>query len=249
MTLRKHLQHAIRALGADDLPKEITIAGVTYRRASVFKHDFFAATGLYQGPPGKIVLKLGRQARFLGLPLAWIGRLLVGHEARLYRLLDGIEGIPRFTGLWRDNAFAHEYVEGHQLTKAEKVNDEFFDRLTALIEELHRRDVAYVDMEKRENVLVGDDGRPYLIDFQISWHLPANRGGNTWPARLILKVLQDADSYHLLKHRRRQRPDQLTPEQWQASYEPPLSISWHRRLFRPFTKVRRKALRQIETGS
>ncbi len=243
---RAYFQAAIRALGRDDPAPEIVVAGRTYRRVKVFKHDFFAATALYQGPAGKIVLKLGRRARFLGLPLAWIGRFLVGHEVRLYELVDGIPGVPRFTGRWGDHGFAHEFIEGHELTRGDVVDDDFFDRLSATIEALHRLDAAYVDLEKRENILVGDDGRPYLIDFQISWHLPANRGGRTWPARMILRVLQDADRYHLLKHRRRQRPDLLSADEWQASYEPPLSISWHRVLFRPLTRLRRKALRQIE---
>ncbi len=243
---RDYLRRAIRALGGDDPPERITLAGATYERVRIFKHDFFAATALYEGHAGKIVLKMGRRISFLGLPMAWVGQMLVRHEARLYRLVDGLPGIPRFTGLWGDNAFAHEFIEGHQLTKDDHVDDAFFDRLAALIAELHRRDIAYVDMEKRENILVGDDGRPYLIDFQISWHVPHNRGGRIWPARLILRILKDADNYHLLKHRRRQRPDLLTPEEWMASYDPPLSISWHRRLFRPMTNVRRKALRQIE---
>jgi len=243
---RAYLRTAIRALGRDDPPAQIVVDGQTYRRVAVFKHDFFAATALYECPAGRIVLKLGRRARFLGLPLAWIGRLLVTHESRLYELVDGIPGVPRFTGRWGDHAFTHEFVEGHELAKGDVVDDAFFDRLTALIDELHRRDMAYVDLEKRENILVGDDGRPYLIDFQISWHVPANRGGRTWPARLILHALQDADRYHLLKHRRRQRPDLMSLAELNASRDPPLSIAWHRVLFRPFTRLRRKALRQIE---
>ncbi len=246
MSVRSYFQAAIRALGRDDLPERVEIRGQTYDRVRTFKHDFFAATGLYEGPSGKIVLKLGRRVGFLGLPMAWIGRLLVGHESWLYEIVDGVPGIPRFTGRWGDNGFAHEFVEGHELTKGEWVNDAFFDKLAAVIEALHRRGVAYVDLEKRENILVGDDGDPYLIDFQISWHLPANRGGRTWPARLLMRVLTDADNYHLLKHRRRQRPDLITAEEWEASYHPPLSISWHRVLFRPWTHVRRKALRKIE---
>ncbi len=246
---RTYFRQAIRALGRDDPPERITIGGQTHNRVSIFKHDFFAATALYEGPGGKIVLKLGRHAPFLGVPMAWIGRLLIRHESRLYALVDGIDGIPKFVGRWGDNAFAHAFIPGHQLTRNEFVNDEFFDRLSDLIYELHRRDVAYVDMEKAENVLVGEDDRPYLIDFQISWHLRPNRGGRTSLARFVLRVLQDADRYHLLKHRRRQRPDLMSPADLAASYTPPLSISWHRYLFRPLTRLRRRALRQIEEGS
>jgi hypothetical protein len=246
MSVRSYLQKSIRALGSDDPPEEIVVGGQPHRRAVIFKHDFFAATALYEGPCGKVVLKLGRRAGLLGLPLGWIGRLLAQHESRLYELLGGIDGIPRFLGRWRDYGLMHEFVEGHQLAKGERVNDAFFDRLEGLIDEVHRRDAAYVDLEKRENILVGDDGRPYLIDFQISWHLPPNRGGRTSAARFILDVLQASDHYHLLKHRRRQRPDLLTADQYTASYTPPIYISWHRYLFRPFTNLRRKALRHIE---
>lgn len=246
---RKYFQSAIRALGRDDPPEQVVIGDQTYNRVSIFKHDFFAATALYQGQSGKIVAKFGRRIGFIGLPMGWIGRSLVRHEARLYELVDGVPGIPRFTGRCGKNGFAHEFIEGHELTKGEFVNDTFFDRLTDLIEKLHGKDIAYVDMEKRENILVGDDGNPYLIDFQISWHLRRRHGGATWPARIILRVLKDADSYHLLKHRRRQRPDLMTIKEIDASRRPPLSISWHRVLFRPLTRLRRKALEKIEGES
>jgi len=244
--VRRYFQKAIRAMGAADPPEQILVQGQVHTRLLVFKHDFFAATALYEGPLGKVVLKLGRRESFLGLPLAWIGRVLIGHEARLYEHLDGIPGVPRFLGHWQNYGLMHEYVEGHQLARGEWVGDEFFPQLSALIGQVHQRHTAYVDLEKRENILVGDDGRPYLIDFQISWHVPSSWRGHRFPARFVLKVLQDADRYHLRKHHRRTRPDQLTDEQIEAGRRPPFYIAWHRVLTRPFTRIRRRALRRIE---
>ena len=87
----------LRALGTQsDLPSNIKIGGVTYLHLRTFKHDFFAATGLYEGPDGKVVLKVGRQANLLGLPMAWIGRFLTGHEARLYQIAGSVDGVPGF---------------------------------------------------------------------------------------------------------------------------------------------------------
>ena len=77
-----------------------------------------------------------------------------------------------------------EYIEGHPLARQERVPDAFHSRLRFQIDQLHARGMAYVDLEKCENVLVGDDGQPYLIDFQISWYLPARWGGELWPASL-----------------------------------------------------------------
>jgi len=246
MTVRDYLRQVLRALGREDPPVCLRLNGQVHRRRAILKHDFFAATALYEGPCGKVVLKIGRRARLFGLPLRWLGRLLTAHESRLYQRLDGIPGVPRFLGRWGDCGLLHEFIEGHPLAKGEWVDDRFFDRLRDLLDEVHRREVAYVDLEKRENILVGDDGRPYLIDFQISWHLPPNRGGRTSAARFILNVLQASDRYHLLKHRRRQRPDLLSAEEFAASYRPPASIAWHRHLFRPLTKLRRRVLRHIE---
>ncbi|MCP4245982.1 MAG: hypothetical protein GY778_02940 [bacterium] len=45
-----------------------------------------------------------------------------------------------------------------------------------------------------------------------------------------------------MKHWRRLRPDQLTPEHLAQSYKPPFYIAWHRALFRPLTRVRRQIL-------
>lgn len=235
----------LRALGGADLPPHVDVAGGRYGLERTFKHDFFAATGLYGGVAGRIVVKVYRTAPLLGLPMRWSGGLQADHECRMYRLFDGLPGIPRFIGRVGATGFAHEYIAGHPLTREERVNDDFFPRLAALLREVHHRGAAYVDLEKRENILVGDDGRPYLIDFQISWHVPLNRCGDGHAARAATRFLQAADRYHLLKHRRRLRPDQLTPAEWELANRLPFWIRWHRAVFRPVTEWRRRALTHL----
>lgn len=232
----------LRALGRKDLPPEITIAGRHYRHTRTYKHDFFAATAVYAGPTGRVILKVQRQADFFGLPLAWIGRFLVRRESRLLARSQSVPGVPRYCGAWGDTGLVHDYVAGHPLGRHDVMDDEFFPRLSAMLDEIHGMEMAYVDLEKRENILLGDDGRPHLIDFQISWCLDPQCGGNSWPARKILTILQTADRYHLLKHWRRARPDQLSAEQIAESQRPPFWIAWHRLLFRPITRLRRQLL-------
>lgn len=232
------------ALGHDTLPEEVQIDGAVHHRVGVFKHDFFAATGLYEGPLGKVVMKVGRKQSFYGLPLAWIGRFLVGREHRIYQCVHDLPGVPKCYGMYGRNGFFHEFVEGRELCRDDRLADDFFPRLSALLEQIHARDIAYVDLEKRENILVGDDGRPYLIDFQISWDRSVRAGRRGGIGRIILSVLQRSDRYHLLKHWRRLRPDQLTAEQVAAA-QPPFWIAWHRLLFRPFTLLRRWILEKL----
>jgi hypothetical protein len=106
--------------------------------------------------------------------------------------------------------------------------------------------MAYVDLEKCENVLVGDDGRPYLMDFQISWHWSARRGGELWLMRAVRSWLQRGDLYHLRKLQRRTRPDQMSAEELAASYRKPWFVRWHRKLTYPFTYIRRAILDRID---
>ena len=114
-----------------------------------------------------------------------------------------------------------------------------------MVDTVHARDVAYVDLEKRENIIVGDDGRPYLIDFQISLHVPPGRGPLRRIARWILARFQQSDRYHLLKHWRRHRPDQLSPEQIAHSRRAGAWIQLHRTLTRPLVRLRRRTLSRV----
>lgn len=242
----KVLPPCLRALGREKLPATLSLLKGKFRFVRLFKHDFFAVTALYEGPTGKAVLKVGRKVDFLGLPCGWIGRLLTNREVNQYRRLQDLDAVPRLLGRWGKHGFAHAYVEGHPMQKGERVGDDFFGRLRDAIDAIHRRDVAYVDLEKPQNVIVGDDGRPYLIDFQIAWHIPKRYGGNLWPARVVLKCFQDADRYHIAKLQRRTRPDQLSPDQLAATYRKPWYVDLHGWLTRPLTKFRRRTLERLD---
>jgi hypothetical protein len=237
----------LKALGWRPFPRRVSIQGHDYQLVQVFKHDFFAATGLMERADGhRIVLKIGRLADILGLPAGWIGRLLVRHEARIYQTLAEVSGVPAFIDFWGSGAFAHDFVPGHSLSPAERPGEAFLLDLEALIAGLHARGVAYVDLEKCSNIIVADDGRPHLIDFQISWHAPAWMGRNFPLSNLVLKLLQDMDRYHLQKHRR--RTGCPTDRMFAAADPVPWYIRWHRALVKPLQKVRRAALRRLDPG-
>ena len=246
MTSRRKSVPSLRALGRSGPSAVETVGGVEHTRRTVFKHDFFAATALYEAPESRVVVKIGRRCDFLGLPLSWLGRLAAGHESALYARLSTIPGIPEYLGRITPDAFAHAFIPGHPLQRGESVSADFFPRLEALIEAVHSQNVAYVDLEKRENILVGDDGRPYLIDFQISVHMAEGRGPLRYLAKRFLGRLQQSDRYHLLKHWRRHRPDQLTAEQIAQARRRPIWIELHRRITRPLTLFRRRTLNRID---
>ena len=236
------------ALGREPPPALIELEGESYQLERIFKHDFFAYTALYRGERRRVVLKIGRKASLCGLPLGWIGRFNAAHESAVFRAVDDLEIVPRFTGRWGKYGITHEYVEGHSLERDERVPDDFFTRLGLGLADIHRRGIAYVDLEKCENVLVGNDGRPYLFDFQISWRWPARWGGELWPIAWLRRRFQAGDRYHLTKLQLRTRPDLFTPEALAAAKHRPFLNRLHNGLTRPFTLLRRLVLKHIDPG-
>jgi hypothetical protein len=236
------------ALPEADLPAFVTCRGVRYEHVETFKHDFFAATGLYRGPKGLAVVKLGRRNDLLTFPMKWLGSYLVRREVRMCAEMQGIAGIPRLLGLVGNDGFLHAFVPGHPLGRYELVSDSFFDELLALLRATHARHIAYVDLNKRQNILVGSDGKPYLIDFQVSLFLPPTEWQRLWPVRWLLARFQQADWYHYLKHKRRLRPDLLTAAERERLQRLSIWIRIHRWLTRPLTYLRRRTLSRLRRG-
>ena len=237
-----------RALGSAHPPAWIEIASRRYDCREILKHDSWACTVLYEGPAGRVACKLNRQQPIFGLPMKWCGRWLARRERRMLQRLVDVPEIPEdagdvtVDGVPLPHAAAHEFLEGHPLAQGERVGDGFFPRMVEMLKVIHARDIAIVDLNKRENIIVGLDGRPHLIDFQISFILPDGWPGLRLPMRALLRVLQRADVYHLYKHFAKLRPDQLGPEQTQRLTRRPWAIRAWRCISGPFQFFRRRLL-------
>jgi hypothetical protein len=185
-----------------------------YRLERVLKHDSWAATALYASSDGsKVVCKFARTNPILGIvPFSPIGRITAERERRVFRAMQDVAGFPRWAGPVRAHgeevktAVSHYWIEGLTFRPSLEVNDDFFPTLNLMLRSLHGRNMAHMDMAKWENILVGNDGHPYLLDYQLCFH--ARHG---WPGSWILRTLQKFDSYYLQRHWSRCRSDQRDP--------------------------------------
>jgi hypothetical protein len=241
----------LQALGNRSLPQSVIIGGKPHRLRETFKHDSWAATGLYEGPAGELtVVKLHRQAPVLGVPMGWLGRWMARHEIRLLAALADLKGIPALRGQVvlgekvLPNAVARTYIEGHPLGNRENVNESFYPALDALLRAMHKRRIVYVDLHKRENILVNERGEPCLIDFQISV---------AWPRWLrmgpLFALLRRGDEYHLMKHWSRSRPEQCGIDEVAFRNRIPWPIRAHRLVARPVRELRRRLLVRLGVRS
>ena len=238
----------MRALGRRGLPESISVHGTTYRLERDVKHDFFAATAFYVSQRGhRVVAKFGRTEDFFGLPLQWLGRWLRDRELRMYRALCDIPAIPNVLGTIEPCGFILAFIGGTPLRNDTRVPDGFFAELGTLIDRIHARRIAYVDMNKKANIIIDPRGRPNLVDFQISFDL--HELGDNVATRWLLARLQREDLYHVRKHHARFRPDELTPEQLAGAERRSLLIRLHRLIRAPWIGLRRRTWKRLrETG-
>lgn len=251
--MANYLGYQLKATGREIVPVGLFLGGRRYQRIAVFKHDFFAATSLFlsdqdigasSGPPfsAKIVLKQARTADFMGLPLAWLGQLLCQHEIKMLRRLEGLEGVPKLLAKYGSTGMIYEYIEGKSLGEKPILPDNYFHELSELLSRIHQRRIAYIDMNKRGNLILGANGRPYLIDFQIAGYISPRALGLRTLSNALLRWLQHADFYHVNKHKRRLRKDLMTEQELAQSQHVSFWIRLHRKVTRPMTWVRRGLL-------
>ncbi len=224
-------------------PIEAIIGGELYRYERVLKDDFFSINLLYRNAGGQgYVLKLSDFRFFLGIVFRPLASLISRHEYRVYQRIADIQGIPTLGPRWGWRGYFHRYIEGqtlHELTPKGNLPDKFFDHLKNVIQQVHARRVFYVDLNKQGNVICANDGRPYLIDFQISLAFPIEEGWWRRVSDRIFNRLIQEDLYHFYKHKKAFQPQRMTKEELRLAKRSKLNQRYSRYLSRPYLRVKR----------
>ena len=100
-----------------------------------------------------------------------VGRFLIWRESKAYGMLRGIQGVPSFYGTIGGLALVVEEIEGKDLESVrngEELPEDFFKRLRALIDEIHKRGMAHCDLKRAPNIILGNDGAPCIVDWSAS---------------------------------------------------------------------------------
>ncbi len=154
----------------------------------------------------------------------WLGRWLIRREARAYRWLEGVPGVPRCYGRAGPYALAIEHVEGIELGRLhlfERDRAQVVRGLAKLVERLHARGFAHLDLRGRENVLVSPQGAVFAVDLAGAfWFRPG-----TWRHRLLFPLFAFADRAAVVK--------------WKELLAPELLDDADRRLAERFRRLRR----------
>jgi hypothetical protein len=106
-----------------------------------------------------------------------LGRWLIRREAAAYEAAEGVDALPAFLGRLGPYSLATRWVDAEPLRESAgtQLDDGLFDRLGAVLDELHGRGVALADLHHRD-VLLGADDVLYVVDLATAWVLGRRPG-------------------------------------------------------------------------
>lgn len=158
---------------------------------------------------GKIAVKDFKRSDFLFRAI--VGPVLIRREFGAMRNLLGVDGIPQLVGRMDKYALAMEHITGTSLEHVEQgvLTNEFYTELAEVIDNMHLHGVAHCDLRSRGNVMLGDDGKPYVVDFAACVY--RGRGINPF-TRWLFNQFVLADNNAVLRIKQRLSPELLTDE-------------------------------------
>lgn len=127
-----------------------------------------------------------------------LGRLQVGRECRAYHWLGPAPGLAHLVGRIDAHALALEWIEGHELDHAPDRHERgaaYLAKLGEIVERLHARGLAHLDLRGRDNVMVDAEGRVRVLDLASAvWFRPGSLAH-----RLLFPWFRKVDAAALLK--------------------------------------------------
>jgi serine/threonine protein kinase len=141
-----------------------------------------------------------------------VGRFLIWRESRAYGILEGIEGVPECYGTLQGLSLLTEEIPGNGMEKWKKhgrLPEGFFNDLHGLLEGCHHRGIAHCDLKRSANVILGHDGRPYIIDWAASI---SEKEFRFYPLNRIYRRFVLDDHMAVIKLQLRHEPETVTLE-------------------------------------
>lgn len=140
-----------------------------------------------------------------------IGPLLAHREARALDALRGLSGIPALLARPDRRSVLMEHLPATPIGRASHPDwPLYFASLERLIDAMHDRGVAHCDLRSPDNTLVGESGKPVLVDFVAS----VRRPGPWNPlGRLVFSAFCRVDDKAVIKLKSIVAPELVAPEE------------------------------------
>lgn len=146
----------------DELSLEVWIENSLRDNTHTLAAGYQGKTLIYNDSDLPLVIKVPHGRGIIRL----IHRYMLKREHQVYQHLHDFDGVPKCLGFINNTYLVLEYVDGEPIrNKRPEDTTEYFSRMLKIIENLHHRGIAHLDLKKKDNLLVTTDDLPCLIDF------------------------------------------------------------------------------------
>ena len=142
-----------------------------------------------------------------------VGRLLVWREKKAYQRLEGLSGVPTLFGSIGGTALIIEEIQGTDIgnpAEIKTLDEKFYNDFKNLIDRFHDRGIAHCDLKRAPNIIRGNDGNPYIIDWAAS--ISKSEFG-IFPLSMIYKRFLQDDLNAIIKIKLKYNPDSVSTEE------------------------------------
>ncbi len=133
---------------------------------------------------------------------------LLQHEYEAYTRLEDHPNVPRCYGMIDDQYLALEYIDAPTTRqRPPAIDSSYHHKLFDAISQMHERQVAHIDLKRKENILILEDDTPIMIDFGTAiLYRPGFRPVNHYLFRLGKRFDWNA----WIKHKYQGRMEQIS---------------------------------------
>ncbi|MEW5693407.1 MAG: RIO1 family regulatory kinase/ATPase [Candidatus Hydrogenedentota bacterium] len=140
------------------------------------------------------------------------GWLVLNREYKILKRLKNIQGIPEIID-FNDFQLLETYIPGKSFAtlyiEKKSLPASVFNIIYKIVDEIHKRRIVHLDLRLSSNYLLGDDGLPYILDFNTCLYIPhLPIIGN-----LILNLLKKIDYSGIIKMKYEFCPDAITEKE------------------------------------
>ena len=160
-----------------------------------------------------------------------INKRSIKREYRVYKKLKDLNGIPKCYGLTDQGELVLEYIDGGSYRDKQfelDGNHYFFDALLELITSMHNLGVAHGDLKRKDNLIVDQNLKPYLIDFGTA---VINDDQSGTFKKIVFNFLRKTDLNAWIKHKYKRSYENISKED--LVYYSPTSLE---KFYRKFIK-------------
>lgn len=143
----------------------------------------------------------------------WLGPVLIAREAQALERLQGMSNVPQLYRRLGRHGVLMSFVPARPWSEVDAPSSAF-DELDQLMTEMHARGVAHCDLRTASNILLDEQGHPYLVDFIARVHR-GRRWNVVWSC--IFQAFCQADRDALAKLKTRFAPELATAAERQRS--------------------------------